>query len=93
MLFVALINLIVPFSIFTGDVLSGTTASGIHHTGVLEGWFGVHWWNGRFVILLVTTLAIFAPLASLKRIGDVFFLGLENSFNIWSFQNIFIVSS
>lgn len=52
-----------------GDVLAGTTSDGIHHAGVLQGWFGVHWWNGRFFVLLVTTLGVFAPLASLKRIG------------------------
>lgn len=50
-------------------MLSGTSSSGSHHAGVLEEWFGVHWWNGRTVVLLVTTVAVFAPLASLKRIG------------------------
>lgn len=55
-----------------GDVLSGTNSSGVHHAGVLEGWFGTHWWNSRFFILLITTLGIFAPLASLKRIGEFF---------------------
>lgn len=53
----------------TGDVLSGTTSGGEHHYGVLEGWFGIHWWNGRFFVLLVTTLFVFTPLACLKRIG------------------------
>ncbi|XP_024966038.1 amino acid transporter AVT6A-like [Cynara cardunculus var. scolymus] len=52
------------------DVLSGTTSDGIHHAGVLQGWFGEHWWNGRFFVLLVTTLGVFAPLASLKQIGS-----------------------
>lgn len=56
-----------------GDVLSGTTEDGIHHTGVLEGWFGAQWWNGRLCILLVTTLGIFTPLACLKRIGKLHF--------------------
>jgi len=50
-------------------VLSGTDSGGEHHYGVLEGWFGMHWWNGRFFVLLVTTLCIFTPLACLKRIG------------------------
>ena len=56
-------------SFTAGDVLSGTDSGGEHHYGVLEGWFGMHWWNGRFFILLVTTLCIFTPLACLKRIG------------------------
>lgn len=65
------IGVLVVYMIIIGDVLSGTTSSGIHHAGVLEGWFGVHWWNGRFFVLLVTTLAVFAPLASLKRIDSL----------------------
>ncbi|XP_022844762.1 amino acid transporter AVT6A-like isoform X1 [Olea europaea var. sylvestris] len=65
------VGVLVVYMIIIGDVLSGTTSSGIHHPGVLEGWFGEHWWNGRFFVLLVTTLAIFAPLASLKRIDSL----------------------
>ncbi|KAI5665780.1 hypothetical protein M9H77_15633 [Catharanthus roseus] len=67
------IGVLVVYMIIIGDVLSGTTSSGTHHAGVLEGWFGVHWWNGRFFVLLITTLGIFAPLASLKRIDSLRF--------------------
>lgn len=63
---------LVEFLFIEGDVLSGTTSDGIHHAGVLEGWFGEQWWTGRFLVLVVTTLAVFAPLASLKRIGEFF---------------------
>ncbi|KAL8471862.1 hypothetical protein ACS0TY_029194 [Phlomoides rotata] len=65
------IGVLIVYMIIIGDVLSGTTPDGIHHAGVLEGWFGAHWWNGRFSVLLITTLAIFAPLASLKRIDSL----------------------
>lgn len=65
------IGVLVVYMIIIGDVLSGTTSDGIHHSGVLEGWFGVHWWNGRFFVLTVTTLGVFAPLASLKRIDSL----------------------
>ncbi|KAL0919172.1 hypothetical protein M5K25_011248 [Dendrobium thyrsiflorum] len=54
-----------------GDVVSGTSSSGVHHSGVLEGWFGEHWWNGRFFVLLVTTFVVFAPLASFKRVDSL----------------------
>ncbi|XAR51603.1 hypothetical protein NMG60_11006277 [Bertholletia excelsa] len=67
------IGVLVVYMIIMGDVLSGTTSSGIHHAGVLEGWFGACWWNGRFFVLLVTTLAVFAPLACLKRIDSLRF--------------------
>jgi solute carrier family 38 (sodium-coupled neutral amino acid transporter), member 2 len=64
------VNLTYKSSMFTtGDVLSGTSSSGEHHYGVLEGWFGMHWWNGRFFVLLVTTLVVFTLLACLKRVG------------------------
>lgn len=56
-----------------GDVLAGSTSNAVHHPGLLEGWFGSHWWNGRVFVLLVTTLGVFVPLASLKRMGTLIF--------------------
>ncbi|KAJ4826860.1 Amino acid transporter avt6a [Turnera subulata] len=67
------IGVLIVYMIIIGDVLSGTSSSGVHHAGVLEGWFGDHWWNGRFFVLLVTTLAIFSPLACFKRIDSLSF--------------------
>ena len=65
-----LIPLLVLFvHLFLGDVLSGTSTNGVHHQGVFEGWFGSHWWNSRPVVLLATTLFVFAPLVSLKKLG------------------------
>ncbi|KAL4185649.1 hypothetical protein AMTRI_Chr10g231770 [Amborella trichopoda] len=63
---------LVVFMIIIGDVLSGTSSGGVHHFGVLEGLFGEQWWNGRTFVLLVTSLAILAPLASFKRIDNNF---------------------
>ncbi|KAI0512227.1 hypothetical protein KFK09_012865 [Dendrobium nobile] len=65
------VGVMVVYMIIIGDVLSGTSSSGVHHSGVLEGWFGDHWWNGRFFVLLVTTVLIFAPLASFKRVDSL----------------------
>ncbi|KAK7273252.1 hypothetical protein RIF29_14301 [Crotalaria pallida] len=67
------IGVLIVYMIIIGDVLSGTSASGKHHFGILEGWFGVHWWTGRTFLVLFTTLAIFAPLASFKRIDSLRF--------------------
>lgn len=72
-------------------MLSGTTPDGIHHAGVLEGWFGAHWWNGRFAVLLITTLAIFAPLASLKRIGESFLIQPINKLEIGTQYNVLYI--
>lgn len=65
------IGVLVVYMIIIGDVLSGTTSDGVHHSGILEGWFGVQWWNGRFFVLLVTTLCIFSPLGCFKRVDSL----------------------
>jgi hypothetical protein len=49
--------------------MSGTSSSGKHHHGVIEGWFGENRWNGRFAILTITTVGVFTPLACFKHIG------------------------
>ncbi|KAE8659350.1 Transmembrane amino acid transporter family protein isoform 3 [Hibiscus syriacus] len=67
------IGVLIVFMIIIGDVLSGTTSSGVHHAGVLEGWFGQHWWNGRTFVLFATTIGIFSPLACFKRIDSLRF--------------------
>ncbi|KAA8529285.1 hypothetical protein F0562_033916 [Nyssa sinensis] len=67
------IGILIVYMIIMGDVLSGTSSSGVHHAGVLEGWFGEQWWTGRTFILLVTTVAVFAPLACFKRIDSLRF--------------------
>ncbi|ONK79379.1 uncharacterized protein A4U43_C01F5760 [Asparagus officinalis] len=65
------VGVMVVYLIIIGDVLSGTNSEGIHHSGVLEGWFGEHWWNGRFIVLLLTTLFVFSPLACFKRVDSL----------------------
>ncbi|XP_031492120.1 amino acid transporter AVT6A-like [Nymphaea colorata] len=67
------VGVLIVYMIIIGDVLSGTSSTGVHHAGLLEGWFGEHWWNGRGFILLITTLAIFAPLVSFKRVDSLRF--------------------
>ncbi|KAL1199261.1 Amino acid transporter AVT6A [Cardamine amara subsp. amara] len=67
------IGVLIVYMIIIGDVLAGKTEDGVHHFGVLEGWFGHYWWNGRAAILLITTLGVFAPLACFKRIDSLRF--------------------
>lgn len=50
----------------TGDVLSGT---GPDHLGVLQGWFGVHWWNSRAVALIFIVVFVMLPLVLYRRVG------------------------
>ncbi|KAM3212838.1 hypothetical protein ACQJBY_065704 [Aegilops geniculata] len=65
------IGVMIVYMIIIGDVLSGTSSGGIHHRGILEGWFGAHLWNSRAIVLLVTTLFVFAPLVSFKRLDSL----------------------
>lgn len=65
------IGVLVIYMIIIGDVVAGSSSSGVHHPGLLEGWFGPHWWNGRVFVLLVTTIGVFVPLASLKRMDSL----------------------
>ncbi|XP_010553943.1 PREDICTED: probable sodium-coupled neutral amino acid transporter 6 [Tarenaya hassleriana] len=67
------IGVLIVYMIIIGDVLAGKTSDGTHHAGVLEGWFGDHWWNSRTSVLLVTTLFVFAPLSCFKRIDSLRF--------------------
>jgi len=67
-------------------VISGTTSSGIHHPGILEGWFGVHWWTGRTFVLVFATLAVFAPFVSFKRIGESFCFSCINWLKIEAYS-------
>ena len=58
---------------FVADVLSGSTSSSVHHSGVLEEWAGGQtWWNSRITVMLITTIFILAPLASFRHIGNCF---------------------
>ncbi|PWZ29067.1 Sodium-coupled neutral amino acid transporter 1 [Zea mays] len=65
------VGILVVYMIIIGDVLSGTSSSGVHHHGVLEGWFGENRWNGRFAILAIATLGVFTPLACVKRVDSL----------------------
>ncbi|KAF3431652.1 hypothetical protein FNV43_RR26383 [Rhamnella rubrinervis] len=65
------VGILIVYMIIIGDVLSGSSSNGVHHVGVLEGWFGEHWWAGRAFVLFVITIAVFAPLACLKRIDSL----------------------
>ncbi|XP_010528441.1 PREDICTED: probable sodium-coupled neutral amino acid transporter 6 [Tarenaya hassleriana] len=67
------IGVLIVYMIIIGDVLAGKTSDGIHHAGVLEGWFGDRWWNSRTSVLVITTILVFAPLACFKRIDSLRF--------------------
>ncbi|KAM3682400.1 hypothetical protein ACJW31_12G070800 [Castanea mollissima] len=65
------LGMLVVYMIIIGDVLSGTWSDGVQHSGVVEEWFGQHWWTPRSSLLLLTTLFVFAPLISFKRVDSL----------------------
>ncbi|KAG6434717.1 hypothetical protein SASPL_106358 [Salvia splendens] len=65
------VGMLVVYMIIIGDVLSETWSQGVHHTGVVEEWFGLHWWTTRFSILLLTSIFVFGPLVSFKRVDSL----------------------
>ncbi|XP_020149476.1 amino acid transporter AVT6A [Aegilops tauschii subsp. strangulata] len=65
------IGVMIVYMIIISDVLSGTSTTGVHHRGIFEGWFGPHLWNSRPVVLLATTIFVFAPLVSFKRLDSL----------------------
>ncbi|KAE8686345.1 Transmembrane amino acid transporter family protein isoform 2 [Hibiscus syriacus] len=54
-----------------GDVLSGNQPEGSVHLGVLQQWFGIHWWNSSALALLFTLVFVLLPLVIFKRIDRI----------------------
>ncbi|KAG8380927.1 hypothetical protein BUALT_Bualt06G0067500 [Buddleja alternifolia] len=59
---------LIMYLIIIGDVVSGT---GAEHLGVLQEWFGVHWWNLRAVALLFILLFVMLPLVLYRRVESL----------------------
>ncbi|XP_021824817.1 amino acid transporter AVT6C-like isoform X2 [Prunus avium] len=59
------------YQIIIGDVLSGNGSSGTGHSGVLQEWFGIQWWNSRDIAILFTLVFIFLPLVLLRRVESL----------------------
>ncbi|XP_057872184.2 amino acid transporter AVT6A [Cryptomeria japonica] len=65
------LGILIVYMIIIGDVVSGTSANGMHHFGILEEWFGVCWWTGRPVTLFLTTIFILVPLVSFRHVDSL----------------------
>uniref|UniRef100_A0A0R0HL54 Amino acid transporter transmembrane domain-containing protein n=1 Tax=Glycine max TaxID=3847 RepID=A0A0R0HL54_SOYBN len=59
------------FSFLQGDVLSGKQNGGEVHLGILQQWFGIHWWNSREFALLFTLVFVMLPLVLYKRVESL----------------------
>ncbi|GLT97376.1 hypothetical protein SLE2022_149430 [Rubroshorea leprosula] len=62
---------LIIYLIIIGDVLCGNQSGGVSHLGILQEWFGIHWWNSRAYALLFLVLFVMLPLASLRRMDSL----------------------
>nr|GEW20575.1 putative sodium-coupled neutral amino acid transporter 7 [Tanacetum cinerariifolium] len=60
---------LIIYLIIIGDVLSGDQSDdGSVHLGVLQEWFGIHWWNTRNVAILFIVIFVMLPLVLFRRV-------------------------
>ncbi|CAJ2653491.1 unnamed protein product [Trifolium pratense] len=61
----------VTYAGMVGDVLCGNEFNGTTHLGILQQWFGIHWWTCRAFALLIVALFIMLPLVMLRRVDSL----------------------
>ena len=71
-MFAVIINILIFRTAFSGDVLSGNQPEGSVHLGVLQEWFGIHWWNSRAFAIPFIVVFIMLPLVLFRRVGQFF---------------------
>lgn len=64
---------LIVYLIILGDVLSGSDNGESLHLGVLQEWFGSHWWNARPYALLFVVVFILLPLVLYRRVESLRF--------------------
>ncbi|CAJ1971074.1 unnamed protein product [Sphenostylis stenocarpa] len=64
---------LIMYLIIAADVFSGNKREGEVHFGVLQQWFGIHWWNSREFVLVVILLLILLPLVLYRRVESLRF--------------------
>ncbi|MBA0781572.1 hypothetical protein Gotri_002482 [Gossypium trilobum] len=64
---------LIIYLIIIGDVLSGNLPEGSVHLGVLQEWFGIHWWNSRAFSILFIVAFVMLPLVSFRRVDALRF--------------------
>ncbi|XP_065870297.1 amino acid transporter AVT6C-like [Euphorbia lathyris] len=62
---------LIIYLIIIGDVLCGNESGESLHLGILEEWFGIHWWNSRPYALLFLLLFVMLPVVSLRRVDSL----------------------
>ncbi|KAL6980801.1 Amino acid transporter avt6c [Sarracenia purpurea var. burkii] len=72
-IFVMITNLgcLIIYLIIIGDVLSGNQLEGPVHLGILQEYFGSHWWNTRAFALLFVVVLVVLPLVLFRRVESL----------------------
>ncbi|KAJ4836731.1 Amino acid transporter avt6c [Turnera subulata] len=70
---IANLGCLITYLIIMGDVLAGTVHEGSVHLGVLQEWFGIHWWNTRAFAMLFVVVFVMLPLVLFRRIESLKF--------------------
>ncbi|GAU18166.1 hypothetical protein TSUD_248670 [Trifolium subterraneum] len=65
------LGVLIVYFIILGDVLCGNEFNGTTHLGILQQWFGIHWWTCRAFALLIVALFIMLPLVMLRRVDSL----------------------
>lgn len=65
------LGVLIVYLIILGDVLCGNDINGDTHLGILQQWFGIHWWTCRAFALLIVALFIMLPLVMLRRVDSL----------------------
>ncbi|GLT31540.1 hypothetical protein SLA2020_062710 [Shorea laevis] len=70
---VTTLGCLVVFLIIMGDVLTGNQHGESIHLGVLQEWFGIHWWCSRPFALLFIVVFVLFPLVLFRRVESLRF--------------------
>ncbi|XVE69504.1 hypothetical protein DITRI_Ditri09bG0157300 [Diplodiscus trichospermus] len=62
---------LIIYLIIIGDVLCGNQSGGTMHLGILQEWFGIHWWNSRAYVILFVVAFIMLPLVLLPHMNSL----------------------
>ncbi|XP_019158252.1 PREDICTED: putative sodium-coupled neutral amino acid transporter 7 [Ipomoea nil] len=59
---------LIMYLIIIGDVLCG---NGTEHMGILQEWFGIHWWNSRSFSIFLVVIFVMLPLVLYRRVESL----------------------
>ncbi|XP_050211160.1 amino acid transporter AVT6C-like [Mercurialis annua] len=65
------VGCLIVYLIIIGDVLSGKVEEESVYLGILQEWFGIHWWNSRAFAILFVVVFVMLPLVLYRRVESL----------------------